>query len=138
MIDTRTAPYGIALLRLALGVVFIAHGLLKWLVFTLPGAAEFFTSVGFPGWLAYPVTALEIVGGAALVLGIYARPIAVLLGLEMLGAAKVHLANGWVFDSANGGWEYPVMLAVACIALALLGDGALAMKPTTAGASNPR
>lgn len=138
MIDTRTAPYGIALLRLALGVMFVAHGLLKWLVFTLPGAAEFFTSVGFPGWMAYPVTALEIVGGAALVLGLYARPVAVVLALELLGAAKVHLPNGWLFSNANGGWEYPVMLAVACIVVALLGDGAFAMKPGPTAASTSR
>lgn len=138
MIDTRTAPYGITLLRVALGVMFIAHGLLKWLVFSLPGAAEFFVSVGFPGWTVYPVTALEIVGGAALVLGLYVRPIALLLALELLGVVKVHWPNGWLFSNANGGWEYPVMLAVACLSLALLGEGALALPSALAGKSTAR
>lgn len=131
MIDSRTAPYGVALLRVALGVMFLSHGLLKWLVFTLPGTAEFFVSVGFPGWTAYPVTLLEIAGGAALVLGIYTRPLAAVLTLELLGAAKVHLANGWQFGNKDGGWEYPVFLAVACAGLALMGDGAFALKPGT-------
>ena len=54
--------------RLALGAMFLAHGLLKVFVFTLPGTAGFFESVGFPGWTAYPVTLAEIAGGAALIL----------------------------------------------------------------------
>lgn len=129
MIDTRTAPYGVTLLRVALGVMFLAHGLLKWLVFTLPGTAEFFASVGFPGWTAYPVTALEILGGAGLVLGVLTRPLAALLTLELAGASTVHFANGWLFSNKDGGWEYPVFLAVACAVLTLLGSGALSLWP---------
>lgn len=127
MIDTRTAPYGALLLRLALGVMFIAHGWLKLTVFTLPGTAEFFASVGFPGWLAYPVTFAELIGGAALILGFQVRPVAAVLCLELLGAASVHRNNGWTFDSPNGGWEYPVFLAAAAAVLALLGAGALSL-----------
>ena len=52
MIDTRTAPYAALLLRIALGVMFLAHGLTKLLVFTLPGTAQFFAKIGFAGWLA--------------------------------------------------------------------------------------
>ncbi|MBL8325658.1 MAG: DoxX family protein [Rubrivivax sp.] len=130
MIDARMAPYAALLLRLALGAMFIAHGLLKWLVFTLPGTAEFFASVGFPGWTAYPVTFLEILGGAALILGVVVRPLAAVLTVELLGAATVHLSNGWLFSNKDGGWEYPVFLAVACAALALLGEGAYALRPT--------
>ncbi len=69
------ADYGATLLRVSLGVMWIAHALLKWLVFTLPGTAQFFASVGFPGGLAYPVFAFELLGGVALVLGIYARQV---------------------------------------------------------------
>ena len=105
-------------------------GLLKWLVFTIPGTAEFCASVGYPAWTAYPVTALEVLGGAALVLGVYTRPLAAVMTLELLGAAQVHWANGWQFTNPDGGWEYPVFLAAACAALALLGDGALALKPS--------
>jgi len=138
MIDQRTSPYAALLLRVSLGLMFIAHGLLKWLVFTLPGTAEFFASVGFPGWTAYPVTALEIAGGIALLLGVYVRPIAVVLVLELVGVTLVHFSNGWLFSNANGGWEYPVFLLVACISLSLLGEGAFAFKPGQPGASSGR
>jgi putative oxidoreductase len=128
MIDTRTAPYAALLLRVALGVMFIAHGLLKLLVFTLPGTAQFFESVGFPGFLAYVVTAAELGLGARLVLGVHTR-LAALAGIPiLLGAAAVHLGNGWVFSAPDGGWEYPVFLAVTALVQALLGDGAHALK----------
>ena len=123
-----TAPFGITLLRLSLGVMWISHALLKWFVFTLPGTAQFFASVGYPGFLAYPVFAAELLGGLALVLGIYARQVALALVPIMVAAAWVHLPNGWVFTSPNGGWEYPVFLIVASVALWLLGDGALAVR----------
>ncbi|WP_374565966.1 DoxX family protein [Ideonella sp.] len=131
--DPRTtAPFGITLLRLGLGVMWIAHALLKWFVFTLPGTAQFFASVGYPGFLAYPVFAAELLGGLALVLGLYARQVALALVPIMAAAAWVHLPNGWVFTSPNGGWEYPMFLIVASVALWLLGDGALAVRRSPA------
>lgn len=130
MIDTKTSPYAAFVLRIALGAMFLAHGLMKLLVFTLPGTAQFFAQVGFPGWTAYPVTALEIAGGVLLVLGVYSRIVAAGLIPVLIGAALVHLGNGWVFSSPNGGWEYPVFLIVIAAVVALLGDGAYALKPT--------
>ncbi len=120
--------YGITLLRVSLGVMWIAHALLKLLVFTLPGTAQFFVSIGYPGILAYPVFAVELIGGVALVLGVYARQIALTLVPVMVVAASVHFGNGWVHTSPNGGWEYPVFLIVASVSLWLLGDGALTMR----------
>ena len=122
------AAYGTTLLRVSLGVMWIAHALLKLLVFTLPGTAQFFASVGFPGFLAYPVFAMELLGGIALVLGIYARQVSLALVPVMAVAASVHFGNGWVHTSPNGGWEYPVFLTFASIALWLLGDGALTLR----------
>ena len=129
MIDNRTAPYAALLLRVSLGIMFLAHGLLKVFVFTLPGTAQFFEKVGFPGWAAYPVTALEIVGGLLLVAGVYSRVVAAALIPVLIGAAMVHVGNGWVFSAPNGGWEYPVFLVVIAAVVALLGDGAYALKP---------
>ena len=120
--------YGASLLRVSLGVMWIAHALLKLFVFTLPGTAQFFQSVGLPGFLAYPVFAIELLGGIALILGIYARQVALLLVPIMAVATTVHLGNGWVHTSAGGGWEYPVFLIAASIALWLIGDGALSLK----------
>lgn len=119
---------GIAVLRVSLGIMWIAHALLKLLVFTLPGTAQFFVSIGFPGVLAYPVFAAELIGGTALLLGVYARQAALALVPVMAVAAWVHLPNGWVHTSNGGGWEYPVFLIAASIALWLLGDGAGAIK----------
>ncbi len=125
-----TAPYGITLIRVALGVMWIAHAMLKLFVFTLPGTATFFATVGFPGILAYPVFAAEIVGGIAILLGIYGRHISLMLLPILLGAAWVHIPNGWMHTSPGGGWEYPVFLAIASVAHWLLGDGAYALKPS--------
>ena len=116
------APLGIALLRISLGVMWIAHALLKLFVFTLPGTAQYFASIGLPGFLAYPVIAAEVLGGIALVLGRYARQAALALVPVMAVAAWVHVPNGWVHTSPGGGWEYPVFLIAASIALWLLGD----------------
>lgn len=126
-----TSHLGVALLRVSLGTMWIAHALLKWLVFTLPGTAQYFESVGFPGLLAYPVFAAELLGGVALLVGLYARQTALALVPVMAVAAWVHGPNGWVHTSAGGGWEYPAFLIAASIALWLIGDGAAAMKRST-------
>jgi putative oxidoreductase len=126
-----TTQLGIAVLRISLGTMWIAHALLKLLVFTLPGTAQYFDSIGFPGLLAYPVFAAELLGGIALLLGVYARQAALALVPVMTVAAWVHVPNGWVHTSNGGGWEYPVFLIAASIALWLLGDGAAALKRST-------
>jgi putative oxidoreductase len=128
-IDPTTAPYAALVLRLSLGIMFIAHALLKVFVFGLPGTVGFFESVGFPGWLAYVTVAAELLGGALLILGIYARWVALALVPILLGALQVHLGNGWVFSAEGGGWEYPAFLATASLVQALLGDGAYALRP---------
>jgi len=115
--------------RLALGTMFLAHGLMKLLIFTLPGTAGFFESVGFPGWTAYLVTFAEIGGGAALLLGLRTRIVSAALIPVLLGALYVHLGNGWVFSAPNGGWEYPAFLVVAALVQLLLGDGRFALWP---------
>jgi putative oxidoreductase len=130
MIDNRLAPWAVLLLRLSLGTMFLAHGLLKVLVFTLPGTAQFFTSVGFPAWTAYVVVAAELGGGALLILGVQARWIALALVPVLAGAASVHIGNGWVFSAPNGGWEYPVYLTILAFAQFMLGDGKLALVPS--------
>jgi len=130
MINTSTAPYGIALLRVSLGILFLAHVALKIFAFTIPGFVSFMASLGLPAWFAYGVIALELAGGLALLLGIYAPWVALPLAAEMVGTiAKVHGANGWMFANRGGGWEYPAFWAISLLALSLLGDGALALLP---------
>ena len=128
MIDSRTAPYAALILRLTLGVMFIAHSLvLKHFTYTLPGTAQFFESLGLPGALAYLTFWAELIGGIALVAGFATRWVSLALIPILLGATWVHLGNGWVFSGANGGWEYPVFLIAVSLVQALLGDGAYAL-----------
>jgi putative oxidoreductase len=111
-------------LRLTLGAVLLAHGLLKIFVFTLPGTAAFFASVGFPGWTAYLVAPFEVLGGIALIVGLRAQWVALAALPVLLGALGVHARNGWLFTSTNGGWEFPAVLVLLAVGVALLGDGA--------------
>jgi putative oxidoreductase len=122
---------GALVLRLGLGTIFIAHSLyLKLVVFTLPGTAQFFDSIGLPGYLAYLVFAGEAVGGVALVLGVYARFAALALVPIALGATWAHLGAGWLFSNQGGGWEYPLFLSLALVVQYLVGDGRYTLKPS--------
>lgn len=127
MINNRTAPYAALLLRVALGTMFIAHAGLKYYVFTLPGTAQFFQSLGLPPVLAYLTFWAELAGGAAILIGLYSRWVSVALLPVLLGAAWAHAANGWVFTASNGGWEYPLFLAFTAAAHSLMGDGRFAV-----------
>ena len=127
----RNKEYGIALLRISLGVMFIAHSVvLKQFTFTLAGTAGYFESLGLPGLLAYVVFGMEAVGGILLVLGVRTREVAAALIPILVGAFWVHAGNGWVFSNAGGGWEYPLYLIVLSGAQVLLGDGAFALSRT--------
>ena len=102
-----------------------------WLIAAIviaAGIATALVALALQRNVAYLYTPSEILGGSALVLGIYARQVSLALVPVMLSAASVHIHNGWVFTSQGGGWEYPVFLAVASVVLYLLGDGAAAMK----------
>ncbi|MGS0896593.1 DoxX family protein [Burkholderia stagnalis] len=123
----RLNDFAATLLRVALGVLYLAHVAQKVFVFTLPGTAQFFASIGLPGWLAYLTTFVELAGGLALLAGFRVRIAALVLLPFMLGAVSAHLPNGWAFASPNGGWEYPAFWAVTLAVQALLGGGAFAL-----------
>ena len=111
---------GTTLLRVSLGLMFIAHSVvLKYFTFTLAGTAQYFESIGLPGPLAYVVFAAEAIGGVLLVLGIKTRWVALGLIPVLLGATWAHIGNGWVFSNAGGGWEYPLYLIVISVVVAL-------------------
>ena len=131
MTESRNPAIAALLLRLSLGTMFIAHALLKYFVFTLPGTAQFFESLGLPGVLGYATFAAELVGGILLIAGLRTRTVALALVPVMLGATWVHAGNGWLFSAPNGGWEFPAFWSIALIAQALLGDGAYALRPSS-------
>ena len=133
MTEPRTAAYAALFMRLSLGVMFVAHALLKLFVFTLPGTVQFFQSLGLPGPLAYAVFAAELVGGLLLIAGVGTRWVSAALIPVLLGSAWAHAGNGWVFSAPNGGWEYPAFLTAATIVQVLLGNGAYALGDLRAG-----
>lgn len=138
MIDLRTAAYAAFLLRVSLGLLFVAHGLLlKVMTFTIAGTVGYFESLGYPGFFAYLVILGEIGGGLLLILGIQTRYIALALLPIMIGATLQHLPNGWVFSAPKGGWEFPVLWIVLLVVQSLLGDGAFAVKLPLAARPTP-
>ncbi len=138
MIDLRTASYGALVLRVTLGILFLAHFGLKLLVFTPAGTAQFFGGLGLPPALAYLVMAGELFGGFALILGIYARWVALALTTILIGAiATVHIHAGFFFTAPNGGWEFTALWAIALVVQALLGDGVYAVKPSSGMRTTP-
>ncbi len=126
--NTAVNQHSARALRLTLGAILLAHGLLKVFVFTLPGTVAFFAGIGLPPLAAYLTIFGELAGGAALLLGLYSR-LAALLSLPiLLGATWAHAGNGWVFNNAGGGWEYPLLLAVLAVIVAAQGGGSLALR----------
>ena len=100
----------------------------KLLVFTPEGTVGFFASLGLPAFLAYATIGVEIVGGVALIAGVFTRYVSIAMVPILLGATFVHGSAGWLFSNEGGGWEFPAFWAVALVVQALLGDGKFALR----------
>jgi putative oxidoreductase len=122
------ADHAALILRVSMGALFIAHAGLKIFVFTPAGTAGYFDSIGLPGFLAYITIFAELLGGLALIAGVYTRIVSLALVPIMIGAAYFgHGGNGFIFSNANGGWEFPAFWTVTLIVQALLGNGTYAL-----------
>ncbi len=120
MQDDVLSRWGATLLRISLAVMYLTHGVvLKVFMYGVAGTSEFFESIGFPPFTAYPVIAVEAIGGVLLLLNVRVRWVALGLVPILIGATWYHAGNGWVFSSAGGGWEYPLFLIVASVVVAL-------------------
>jgi len=118
--------WGLTLLRVVVGVIFVMHGWQK-LSMGFQNVAGFLGSVGVPAptVAAVVLTLVEFVGGIALILGVLTRYVAALLAFDMLVALMaVHIKGG--FFSPKG-VEFPLLLLVANINLILAGGGALSV-----------
>jgi putative oxidoreductase len=125
-LDTRTA-WGTTLLRVAVGLIFLAHGAQKLFVMTPAGLAGFFGQIGIPFPLlnAYFVIAVEVLGGIAMIAGLGTRIVGALFAAVMVVAfATVHGAQGFFLPN---GYEFVLVLFAASIALVLQGAGAFAV-----------
>lgn len=138
MTNHQQAAYAALVMRVSLGVMFLAHGLLKLLVFTPAGSVGFFESIGLPGFLAHVTIWAEIAGGLLLIAGIGSRWVAAALIPVLVGSiAFAHWEAGWLFSNEGGGWEYPAFLIAASLVQMLLGDGAYAVRiPRKQGAAS--
>ncbi|WP_149536057.1 DoxX family protein [Siccirubricoccus phaeus] len=126
--DRVTTPYAALLLRVAMGILFLAHGLLmKILTFGFAGVMGYFGSIGYPPILGAVVAVAETLAGIALILGVWVRPVSLALVPLMIGATLQHIGNGWVFSARGGGWEFPAFWVVLLVVQAGLGAGAHAL-----------
>jgi putative oxidoreductase len=137
----RSASRDLVLLiaRVGLGIVFVAHGWQKFSTNGLEATAAGFEQMGVPAptLSAYYAAAVELVGGAALILGLLTTVAGVLLAIDMAGAFLfVHLSNG-VFVT-EGGWELVVVLGLMSLTLAAVGAGRLSLDGFVTAGSKAR
>ncbi|MSP94644.1 MAG: DoxX family membrane protein [Alphaproteobacteria bacterium] len=131
MIDQRTAPYGVLLLRLALGYLAIAH--LYYKFYVLPNGLDgWWTNLnnnGYPDWVVMYVLSAEFAGALLLLPGIFARYVALYSVPLMLAAAQYWYARKGFFFTL-GGMELPGLWTIGLLTLGLVGDGAYALVPS--------
>src|SRR3954451_6531261 len=135
----QALPWGIALLRIVVGIAFFMHGQQKLFQMGITGVSGFFASLGIPApeAAAVVVSLVETIGGLALILGVFTRLAGVLLAADMLVALLVvHRPNG--FFVGDGGVELVLVLGAAALALALTGPGALSIDSLLVGGGEPR
>jgi putative oxidoreductase len=117
------AQAALGILRIVAGVIFMAHGYQKFFSMGIPGVTGFFDQLGIPlaGIMAIVVATFELVGGFALLIGLFARFAAVPLALDMAGAIFFfHAKNGFFVPA---GIEFVLLLMASAIAVAIAGPG---------------
>lgn len=124
----RLAPYAGTVLRIAMGVVFIAHGMQK-LNNGVDGFAGFLTSlnVPIPEIMAWVVVGLELGGGILLILGLGTRIVGLLFVGMMIGTISLVKKDVGLIGEGATGAEIDLMLLAGGLTLALLGPGAAAV-----------
>jgi len=128
-------PLALLVLRVSLGIIFVYHGYPK-LVHANATMGEFFVMHGLPRYLVPVAGILEGFGALLLVLGLFTRPVALLLAIEM-GVAiwKVHSGHGYM---AVKEYEFPLAVGAACFALATTGAGLISMDHLIFGESGKK
>jgi putative oxidoreductase len=123
----RLQPLALLVMRLALGAIMVAHGYLK--VFGgLHHFAQMIGGMGVPAWLAYVASFTEFLGGLLLLAGLFTRPAAFAVCIDLVVAIwKVHLHNGLLGSPDHPGYEFPLAAASLAFALIFFGGGPVAI-----------
>ena len=128
MTNQQLSDYAALLLRVSMGLMFLAHGvILKYLTYTPAGTAQYFESIGFSAITGVLVIAGETIGGLMLILGYKVRAVSLAFVPLLVGATLQHVGNGWLFSAEGGGYEFPVFWTATLVVQALLGAGAFAL-----------
>ncbi|WP_066060599.1 DoxX family protein [Neobacillus soli] len=113
---------GAVILRIMLGVIFFIHGLVKFQG-GIENIAGWFGSIGLPGFLAYLVAGIEVLGGIALIVGFGTRIVSALFVFLMIGAIiKVKLAAGFLGNANMAGYELELAYLAMALFLAINGS----------------
>jgi putative oxidoreductase len=113
---------GILLIRIAIGVVFIAHGYQK--LQNMTGVIGFFSSLGLSALVAYIVMIIEILGGIMVLLGIFVRPAAALISMVMVGALfTAKMGSSLLASQGKPGFELELTLLLCALSIVFLGAG---------------
>ena len=124
---TNKYEWSTLLLRVVLGITFFVHGLVKFQG-GIENTVGWFDSIGIPGFMAYVVALIELVGGFALIIGFGTKIVSALLAIVMLGATlKVKLAVGFLGNGQMAGYELDLALLVMAVFLAVNGSKMLSL-----------
>lgn len=124
---TKNVEAGVLIARLVLGITFLVHGVMKFQS-GIGNIAGWFESIGLPGFAAYVIAVIELVGGIAMIAGIGTRIVAVLFALVMIGAiVKVKLDVGFAGNGQMAGYELDLALLALSVLLALSGSRLLSL-----------
>jgi putative oxidoreductase len=126
-LDRVFAPYGIFVLRVAIGIDWIAHALRK----TYRGMythKALLAKNGITSLFAWPTFSIELIGGFAILLGWYTRQWSALPLVFLAVVVWIKWPVGWLYSNPGGGWEYPLLWLMAQLALVLAGSGAFALQ----------
>lgn len=113
--------HALLILRIMVGLIFVAHGAIRIYAGTVGGFGGFLEGKGFPFGvvIAWGITVFELLGGSLLALGKYAGIIGLIFVFhQIMGITLVHSQYGWfVVGYSNGGMEYSVLIIASLIAI---------------------
>jgi putative oxidoreductase len=125
---SKSVEAGLLIVRMVLGITFLVHGVLKFQD-GISNIAGWFESIDLPGFAAYGIASIELVGGIAMILGLGTRIVAGLFAFIMIGAIiKVKLDVGFAGNGQMAGYELDLTLLAISILLGLSGSRLLALE----------